>query len=424
MQRMSTGTLQEWQAYYRQHPEAVSETVAELSAADTAWITLAPPAQLQQQCAELDQRVKQRSGDRSGQPLYGIPFAVKDNIDVGGWPTSAACPAFISMALRDAHVVARLRAAGAIVVGKTNLDQFAPGLVGTRTPYGAVPNTFDPAYISGGSSAGSASVVARGLVPFALGTDTAGSGRVPVGFNQIVGLKPTKGWLSMAGVVPAYRLNDCVSVFALTVADAWCIAELAGGYDVNDAYSRHDPATAPAALPAAPRLAVPDTLTFFGDGASEAAFAQALAQLEASGATLVPIDFTPFSRLAAQLYEAAWVGERTVAVGALLHDNPDSMDPVVREIIARGNQFSAYDAWRAEYLRAELTRAIHLSLQRVDALVVPTAPTIRTRAEIAREQGRFNAQFGTYPISPTWRTCVRWCCRQCRAPMACRPASR
>ncbi|MBS0976491.1 amidase family protein, partial [Serratia rubidaea] len=227
-------------------------------------------------------------------------------------------------------------------------------------------------------------------------TDTAGSGRVPAGFNHIVGLKPTKGWLSGRGVVLACRLNDSVSIFALTVADAACVAELAGGYDADDAYSRTHPQTTPADLPAAPRFAVPDTLSFCGDQQAEQAFQTALAQLREGGAQLETIDFTPFRQLAQQLYEGPWVAERTVAVAGMLSDNPEAMDPVVRAIVGNGLNYSACDAYRAEYLRAELTRQINRLLAPFDALVVPTSPTIRTLAEMAQEPVLFNSQFGTY----------------------------
>ncbi len=400
MRHIALGTLQEWRQHYRSNPDSVKETltalVAGFSKNDTAWLYLPGADGLARQLTELDRRLAELGGDPLSLPLYGIPFAVKDNIDVGGWPTSAACPDFIYQAERDAEVVARLRACGAIVIGKTNLDQFATGLVGTRSPYGAVPNSFNPAYVSGGSSSGSASAVARALVPFALGTDTAGSGRVPAGFNNIVGLKPTKGWLPNTGVVPACRLQDCVSVFALTVDDAQRIAHLAGGYDEKDAYSRRNPRTAPAAMPATPRFAVPDRLEFFGDGNSERAFRQALRQLEAGGATLERIDFTPFSQLAEQLYSAAWVAERTVGIGERLQTKPDSLDPVVRTIVASGFNYSACDAWRAEYLRAELARTINRVLAGYHALVVPTSPTIRTLEEMKQEPVRYNSQFGTY----------------------------
>lgn len=398
-------TLSEWQHHYQTRPAGerlacVSATiealVADLDSDDNAWLYLATPAQRGRQYRQLAQRLEAVAGDLSRLPLFGVPFAIKDNIDVGGWPTSAACPAFTYQAAADATVVANLRAAGAIAIGKTNLDQFATGLVGTRSPYGAVVNSFDSRYVSGGSSSGSASVVARGLVPFALGTDTAGSGRVPAGFNNIVGLKPTKGRLSNRGVVPACRLNDTVSVFALTVADAAQVAELASGFDEADPYSRPDPHTAPADIPAAPRFAVPAQLEFFGDVQAERAFHRALAQLQAGGATLEPLDFAPFRTLAEQLYYGPWVAERTVAIEQVLEASPQAIDPVVRGIVGNGLGYSACDAYKAEYLRAELARQIAQRLAPFDALVVPTAPTIRTLAEMAQEPVLFNSQFGTY----------------------------
>ncbi|HGM5384635.1 TPA: allophanate hydrolase [Serratia marcescens] len=398
-------TLSEWQHHYQTRPAGerlacVSATiealVADLDSDDNAWLYLATPAQRERQYRQLAQRLEAVAGDLSRLPLFGVPFAIKDNIDVGGWPTSAACPAFTYQAAADATVVANLRAAGAIALGKTNLDQFATGLVGTRSPYGAVVNSFDSRYVSGGSSSGSASVVARGLVPFALGTDTAGSGRVPAGFNNIVGLKPAKGRLSNRGVVPACRLNDTVSVFALTVADAAQVAELASGFDEADPYSRPDPHTAPADIPAAPRFAVPAQLEFFGDVQAERAFHRALAQLQAGGATLEPLDFAPFRTLAEQLYYGPWVAERTVAIEQVLEANPQAIDPVVRGIVGNGLGYSACDAYKAEYLRAELARQIAQRLAPFDALVVPTAPTIRTLAEMAQEPVLFNSQFGTY----------------------------
>ncbi|MDF8320284.1 MULTISPECIES: allophanate hydrolase [Serratia] len=398
-------TLSEWQHHYQTRPAGerlacVSATIETLIAGqnpdDNAWLYLATPAQREQQYRQLAQLLAAVDGDLSRLPLFGVPFAIKDNIDVGGWPTSAACPAFTYQAAADATVVANLRAAGAIALGKTNLDQFATGLVGTRSPYGAVVNSFDSRYVSGGSSSGSASVVARGLVPFALGTDTAGSGRVPAGFNNIVGLKPTKGRLSNRGVVPACRLNDTVSVFALTVADAAQVAELASGFDEADPYSRLDPHTAPADIPAAPRFAIPAQLEFFGDVQAERAFHRALAQLQAGGATLEPLDFAPFRTLAEQLYYGPWVAERTVAIEQVLEASPQAIDPVVRGIVGNGLGYSACDAYKAEYLRAELARQIAQRLAPFDALVVPTAPTIRTLAEMAQEPVLFNSQFGTY----------------------------
>ncbi|UJD87380.1 allophanate hydrolase [Rahnella aquatilis] len=393
-------TLREWQQHYRSAPDSLRTTLslvlASLSKTDTAWIYLATAEQLEAQITRLETLRDQAEGSLSALPLFGVPFAVKDNMDIAGWPTTAACPTFAYTADADATVIANLKAKGAVVIGKTNLDQFATGLVGTRSPYGAVRNTFNPEYVSGGSSSGSASVLARGLVAFSLGTDTAGSGRVPAGFNNIVGLKPTKGWLSNTGVVPACRLNDTVSIFALTVADAQIVAHAAGGYDAADAYSRKNPHTAPVALPAQPRIAVPDRLEFFGDTQAEAAFNQALDHLRHHGVTLEPIDFTPFRELAEQLYYGAWVAERTVAVGEIFEESPEAMDPVVRGIVANGVNYTACDAWRAEYLRAELARKIHLALEGFDALVVPTSPTIRTQEELVQEPVLYNSQFGIY----------------------------
>ncbi|WP_455817549.1 allophanate hydrolase [Pseudomonas cerasi] len=389
-------TLQDWQHHYQQHPQDVLSTLdallTALSTNDNAWLYLATPAQLRAQVEPLLAAWQQ---DPASLPLFGVPFAVKDNIDIAGWPTSAACPAFTYTAESDAVAVANLKGKGAIVIGKTNLDQYATGLVGTRSPFGAVCNTFNPEYVSGGSSSGSASVTARGLVCFALGTDTAGSGRVPAGFNNLVGLKPTKGWLSATGVVPACRLNDTLSVFALTVEDAFLAANCAAGYDSLDAYSRVNPGLAPAALPAAPRFAIPASPEFFGDMHAQAAWEAACADLIAGGASLQPIDFTPFSQLAEQLYSGPWVAERTIAVGDMLA-RPEEMDPVVYGIVASGNNYSAVDAYKAEYLRAELTRQIQQTLSQFDALVVPTSPTIHTLEEMKQEPVRYNSQFGTY----------------------------
>lgn len=396
MTMMTGKTLDAWRRETEQHSEGVfsllQNCLSALSSEDSAWIVLASEAQLREQLDDI--MVRYRANPES-LPLFGIPFAVKDNIDVAGWPTSAACPAFTYTASQDATAVARLKAAGAVLIGKTNLDQFATGLVGTRSPFGAVPNAFNPAYVSGGSSSGSASVVARGLVPFALGTDTAGSGRVPAGFNNIVGLKPTKGWLSAHGVVPACRLNDTLSVFALSVEDAFCIATIAGGEDEKDPYSRTNPASAPAAMAQNPVFAIPDTLDFFGDRQAQRAWQQALEALRAGGVTLKPIDFTDFTLLADQLYQGPWVAERTAAVGDMLQ-HPAQMDPTVHAIISTGLNYSAVQAYEAEYLRARLARRIQHALNEVDALVVPTSPTIRTLKEMAQEPVRFNAQFGTY----------------------------
>ena len=391
-------TLAGWQRAYRSgflRPDELLDLL-DLSATDPAWITRIDATKLCAQTEELEALLKSHGGDLRRLPLYGVPFAVKDNIDVAGWPTTAACPDFAYMAGEDATVVRRLREAGAIVVGKTNLDQFATGLVGTRSPYGAVPNTFRAEYISGGSSSGSASAVARGLVPFALGTDTAGSGRVPAGLNNIVGLKPTRGWLSTAGVVPACRTLDCVSVLALTVADAAFVAAIASGFDEADAYSRHPAKDAALGFPDRPRLGVPQSLEFFGDAESEAAFARALEMAASLGAEVVPIDFTPFARLAALLYQGPWVAERFATVEALWKRHPEALHPIVRGIVEGAAKYTAADVFKAEYHRAELDRVIASVMAKVDALLVPTAPTVYTIAQVLAEPLALNARLGTY----------------------------
>ncbi|WP_241606894.1 allophanate hydrolase [Rosenbergiella australiborealis] len=385
-------TIQEWREQASQglpHLAQLLHThLAAIDRQDTAWITLATPQQLDEQLSTLQTL-------SPSLPLWGVPFAIKDNIDVAGWPTSAACPAAIVTPTQDAEVVARLKAAGAIVIGKTNLDQYATGLVGTRSPYGAVCNSFDSAYISGGSSSGSASVLARGLVAFSLGTDTAGSGRIPAGFNNIVGLKPTKGWLSARGVIPACRLNDTISLFALTVAEAYHVATIAGGYDEQEAYSRQPLQKAPAQFRTQPIFAIPDTLNFFGDSHAECAWQKAVEALQSSGAQLEPIDFSPFQQLAEQLYAGPWVAERTAAIGEMI-DQPEKMDPVVYQVIRQGLQYSAVDAYRAEYLRAELSRQIQQALLPFDALIVPTSPTIHRLAAMPDDPIGLNSQLGFY----------------------------
>jgi allophanate hydrolase len=393
-------TLADWRQAYRAggHTPAglLADYAAAPSAPDNAWICRVSVPQLRQQLDALAERLAQAGGDLDALPLYGVPFAVKDNIDAAGWPTTAACPAFAYTPEADATVVRRLCAAGAILVGKTNLDQFATGLVGTRSPHGAVANSFDPAYVSGGSSSGSASLVARGRVAFSLGTDTAGSGRVPAGFNNIVGLKPTKGWLSTAGVVPACRTQDCVSIFALTVADALAVAEVAGGFDPADPYSRAAPAAPAPAWESAPRFAVPARLEFYGDAQAEAAHAEALQALRALGVRIEPIDFEPFEALAALLYQGPWVAERFAAVEALWKVSPDEIHPVVRGIVEQAAGYSAVDTFKAEYRRAELARLIAQRLGGFDALVVPTSPSIYTIKAVDADPITLNSRLGFY----------------------------
>lgn len=387
-------TISEWLNAYRHHalePRAALQALrAAIDPTDPSWIYLLSAAELDQQLNVLNQL-----GDATSLPLYGVPFAVKDNIDVAGIPTSAACPAFTYIPASDATSVARLKAAGAIVLGKTNLDQFATGLVGTRSPYGAVPNSVNPEYISGGSSSGSATSVAKGVVPFSLGTDTAGSGRVPAGFNNLIGLKPTKGRFSTTGVVPACRSLDCVSVFALTLSDADAIAQLLQGLDETDAYSRQQPAPA-RYFSAQPRFAIPQNPEWFDDTQSQSAWEQSLQQVKALGAELVELDFAPMFALAKLLYGGPWVAERHAAVAEFMAEHASDMNPVVRGIIEQAVNFSATDAYRAEYQRAELARKIQTLMAPFDALLVPTAPRHPTTAQVEADPVVVNSQLGTY----------------------------
>lgn len=387
-------TLDDWRQAYRSNDlephSALKALRRQLQPQDPAWIYIVSEAELEQQLDLLASL-----GDAQSLPLYGIPFVIKDNIDVAGMPTTAACPAYQYTAETDATSVARLKAAGAILLAKTNLDQFATGLVGTRSPYGAVPNSFNADYVSGGSSSGSAVAVARGLVPFSLGTDTAGSGRVPAGFNNIVGLKPTKGRFSTSGVVPACRSLDCVSIFALSVADADSVAAVIEGFDALDGYSRIQPAPA-IYMKEKPRLGIPAQTQWFGDRQSEQAWNIALAQMSALDVELVPIDFTPMQSLAQLLYGGPWVAERHAAVADFMAEHVDDMNPVVRGIIEQAKNFSATDAYRAEYRRAELAREIQTLMQSVDALMVPTSPRLPTIAEVEADPVKVNSQLGTW----------------------------
>jgi allophanate hydrolase len=404
-----------------------------------AWITLLSPERVLEYARAL-------VGRDPTLPLYGVPFAIKDNIDVEGVPTTAGCPDYAYTPSKSAFVVSRLIEAGAIPVGKTNLDQFATGLVGTRSPYGACGNSFDPDYVSGGSSSGSAVAVAMGLVSFSLGTDTAGSGRVPAAFNNIVGLKATCGALSTRGVVPACRSLDCVSIFALTADDAARVYEVAAAFDGEDSYSRMMdsrptfPGTAVAGAvgpgvvatgaaaagtplvgataAAAPlvsgvsgtsaasgrpadssfRFGVPraSQLEFFGDTEYGRLFAAATVRLELLGGRRVEIDFEPFLATARLLYEGPWVAERYCAVGDFLERQPDSVYPVTRQIISGGRNATAADAFRAQYRLMELRRAAERAWLEMDVLVTPTAGTIYRIDAVEADPIRLNSNLGYY----------------------------
>jgi allophanate hydrolase len=331
-------------------------------------------------------------------PLYGIPVAVKDNIDVKGLPTTAACPAFAYQPARDATCVARLRQAGAIILGKTNLDQFATGLVGTRSPYGIPRNTLDAKLIPGGSSSGSGVAVAAGLVPLALGTDTAGSGRVPAMFNNIVGLKPSLGLVSTYGLVPACRTLDCASVFALTTDDCWTALAAIAGPDVNDPYSRARPLGALGGLPPVFRVGVPrpSERVFFGDKRAAADYAAALDRLARLGGEIVEIDIEPFYEAARLLYEGPWVAERYTVAEPVIASSPESMHPVTRAIILAGARPNAVATFKAFYRLEELRRAAGHTFARVDLLALPTAPTLYTVEQVLADPVALNSRLGTY----------------------------
>ncbi|GAB4532685.1 MAG: allophanate hydrolase [Roseibium sp.] len=334
----------------------------------------------------------------AAKPLWGIPFVIKDNIDAGGKPTTAACPAYEYQAGEDAFVVGKLRQAGALLIGKTNLDQFATGLVGVRSPYQPPKNAVDPAIVPGGSSSGSAVAVGHGIVSFSLGTDTAGSGRVPAALNNIVGLKPTLGALSATGVVPACRTLDTISIFALTVEDAYTAYRAAAGYDEQDAYSR--PVAVPELSPVPPglRIGIPDSasIEFFGDSAQEESFRDTLALLKADGAEIVEVDFTPFYDVAHMLYEGAWVAERHTVIEDLMKENPEAVHPVTRKVVGAALDLSATDAFRGFYRLKELARKTEPVLSKLDLLCVPTMPTFYSVADLEADPIGPNSRNGTY----------------------------
>jgi allophanate hydrolase len=362
---------------------------------EPVWISMLPREKAMSKARKLE-----RDPLASALPLYGVPFAVKDNIDLAGLPTTAACPAYSYTPAHSAHVVHALIEAGAIPVGKTNMDQFATGLVGTRSPHGACSSVFDPRYISGGSSSGSAVAVAGGFASFSLGTDTAGSGRVPAAFNGLVGLKPTCGVVSTHGVIPACRTLDCVSIFAGSPEDAHTVWLAARGFDPDDPFSR---------LPrpgedAAPWLAggfqfgVPpaDQLEFFGDEAAAILYDQAVARLQSIGGRKVEIDFSLFRSAAELLYAGPWVAERYAALRTFIDEHAADMNPVVRGIIEGARRYSAADAFDAEYRLRELHRATESQWEQMDVLVLPTTGTIYTHDAVAAEPVRMNTNLGYY----------------------------
>jgi allophanate hydrolase len=328
-------------------------------------------------------------------PFRGRTFAIKDNIDLAGLPTTAACPAFAYMPERSATVVQRLIDAGAVPIGKTNLDQFATGLNGTRSPYGFPRNFYDSAYISGGSSSGSAIAVAAGLVDFALGTDTAGSGRVPAAFSNLVGLKPTRGSWSAAGLVPACRTLDCITVLARTVQEASQVDQVARDFDPNDPYSRMPTDFKP---PELVRIGVlpPKEREFFGDEEYAGLYDSAVERAASLGWAIHEFDYRPFRDAADLLYQGPWVAERYSAAKSIVETNPHALHPVVRSIMLAATKFSAVDAFEAQYRLAELARESEKTWQTADALLLPSAGTIYTIEQMLAAPIELNSNLGRY----------------------------
>jgi allophanate hydrolase len=376
--------------------QIVERTLERIAADDTEgiWIHLRDPEVLRAEAKSLE-----RDGNRD-LALYGIPFAVKDNIDVAGVPTTAACPEYAYVPSVSAPVVERLRAQGALFVGKTNLDQFATGLVGVRSPYGTPPNPFDPRYISGGSSSGSAAAVARGHVPFALATDTAGSGRIPATFNNLVGFKPSRGLFSCRGVVPACRSRDCVSILTLTCADAREVASIATAFDRDDPYSSReaDRFFWQADLAASGlRLAIPcERDLAFTSSSERLEFDRACARLADMGHTLVPIDMGPFFEAGSLLYDGPWIAERLSGVQDFLREHSDALLPVIRTILSRGQIPTGAEAFLSLQRLATLKRAVEPLWSEVTALVVPGAPEFPRIDEVLADPLETNARLGRY----------------------------
>ena len=377
--------------------EVVDEIYAKIRAQGRrpVWITLVEEEYNLARARELETH-----SDPAKLPLFGIPFAVKDNFDVAGLPTTAACPTYSRIAVETATAVQCLLDAGAILIGKTNMDQFATGLVGTRTPYGICSSVFDEQFISGGSSSGSAVAVAKGLVSFSLGTDTAGSGRVPAAFNKLVGLKPTRGLVSTTGLLPACRTLDCVSVFAETCFDAAQVLKVIGRFDASDPYSR----TANPGEGSTPwvtskfRFGVPteNRLEFFGDQQARSSYDKAIATMTRLGGEPVRFDYEPFLAVANLLYNGPWVAERLAALHDFASEHADTMDPTVAKIVTGAQRFSAVDAFLSEYKLRELRRKTDAIFGSVDILLLPTAPTIYKIAEVQSAPIELNSNLGYY----------------------------
>ena len=357
-----------------------------------AWISRIPDEDLYARARLIDQRLA--SGESL--PLAGVPVAVKDNIDVAGVETTAACPQFTYRPTVSAPVVERLIEAGALIVGKTNMDQFATGLAGTRSPYGSLGCVFNREYVSGGSSSGSAVLVGAGVVPLALGSDTAGSGRVPAAFNNLVGFKPTRGRWSSRGLVPACRSLDCITALTANAEDAVLVDSVVGHFDGEDSFARRAPEAVPAlgerfeiGIPLASQL---QELA----PADERSYCEALSRLTRVGGTVSEVDIAPLLAAARLLYEGPWVAERTAALESLLDQRPSAIHPVVRAIIQAGRGISGIDAFRGFYSLKQHARAAEGLWEQVQVLALPTTPTIYRRAEVLAEPFGLNARLGLY----------------------------
>jgi allophanate hydrolase len=363
---------------------------------DPAWICVATESNISKQLINLELLVKEKSV--ANLPLYGIPFAIKDNIDALGWQTTAACPDFAFDPKKNATVVQKLIDAGAILMGKTNLDQFATGLVGTRSPYGAVPNTFDPTYVSGGSSSGSASVVARGLVCFSLGTDTAGSGRIPAAFNNIVGTKPTPGLVSTEGVFPACKSIDCVSIMSLTAADADIVLDVMKSNELDRAREAqfHPTPKQVTSFRKPTRIGIPIRCEFLDDGQYQKAFAKVIENAKGLDVEFVQVDIEPFVKAGKLLYDGPWVSERFAVTEDFLKTNPGSFDPSVKQIIQSGASYTAAQGFRAIYQLKELEIEAKKSWAKCDVLLVPSAPNHPTLEDLKNHPIVKNSELGMY----------------------------
>ena len=394
---MSVITLSELRNQYQEKsltPTILIETLwPKLESADPAiWIHRISKESLLERATELEGQ------SPSELPLYGIPFAVKDNMDVAGCPTSAGCPDFSYQAKTDAYVVELLLSAGAILIGKTNMDQFATGLVGTRSPYGVPGNVFNEDFIAGGSSSGSAVAVARGLVSFSLGTDTAGSGRVPASFSNLLGYKPTRGKLSNRGIIPACRTLDCVSVFGLQVWDIEKVLHILDKWDPLDPFSKEGEERISRTFSDSQKVALlqEDQLEFFGDSNARKAYEKSVHVLTESGLHPVPVDLSPFLEAAELLYAGPWVAERHLATSPLITESPQSFLPETRSIIRGGSKASARDAFRAQYKLAELRREADQIWESFDFLALPTTGSIFTQDAISKDPIALNSQLGRY----------------------------